>query len=302
VEERKAPVECYTCGQVGHYSTSCPRGPRKPEGFQNPVRNFALQEEVPEDNPDKPQEDPVVKSEEPESETPPVEVVDDDYIGCGDQYDLDEFFILEELEEEDNSERVAGIRELNEDEILCMQEVRVGHVDDRPYRAHVCKNQTGMRPRAATEARQCLAAYITINGVKAYTLFDSGSTPDLMSPDFARVTKVSTFQLENPVPIQLGCVGSRSTITRGCRVAVRLGEILVEDQYFDIVNIDCYDIIVRTAFMYECRVVLDVHKRAIQVGDGKGTTLHAMSPAEETEAVRIRTIKKGPPDKGVPKR
>jgi Zinc knuckle len=208
VEECKAPVECYTCGQVGHYSTSCPRGPRKLEGFRNPVRNFALQEEVSEDNLDKPQEDPAVKSEEPEGETPPVEVVDDDYIGCGDQYDLDEFFILEELEEADNGEQVAGIHELEEDEILCTWEVLVGHVDDRPYQVHVHKNQMGMCPRGATEARQCLATYITINGVKAYMLFDSRSTPDLMSPDFAWVMKVSMIQLENPVPIQLSCIGS----------------------------------------------------------------------------------------------
>ena len=30
-----------------------------------------------------------------------------------------------------------------------------------------------------------------------------------------------------------------------------MGRILVEEQYFDIANIDCYDIIVGMAFMYE---------------------------------------------------
>ena len=31
----------------------------------------------------------------------------------------------------------------------------------------------------------CLAAYVSINGIRAYTLFDSGSTTDAMSPDLA---------------------------------------------------------------------------------------------------------------------
>ena len=38
-----------------------------------------------------------------------------------------------------------------------------------------------------------------------------------------------------------------------------MGGILVEDQYFDIVNIDHYDIIVGMAFMYKCCIILDVH-------------------------------------------
>ena len=87
-------------------------------------------------------------------------------------------------------------------------EVHVGHVNDKPYQAHTQKEWTGVCLVGAKEARQCLAAYITINGVKAYMLFDSGSIPDLMSLDFAWVTKVSTFQLDNPVPIQLGCISS----------------------------------------------------------------------------------------------
>ena len=87
-------------------------------------------------------------------------------------------------------------------------EVHVSHVDNRPFQVHIHKEQMRTCPVVTKEARQCLTAYITVNGVKAYTLFDSGSTPDLMSPDFAWVMKVSTFQLDNPVPIQLGCIGS----------------------------------------------------------------------------------------------
>jgi hypothetical protein len=82
---------------------------------------------------------------------------------------------------------------------------------------------------------------------------------------------------------------------------VDLGGMLVKDQYFNIANINHYNIIVRTAFMYDRHIVLDVHQWTIQVGDGKGATLQAMSPGEETEVVCLHAVKKGPPVKGIPK-
>ena len=178
------------------------------------VRNYTLQEDLLKVKSDKLQEAPAVKTEDrgnPGEEVTPEEVVKDDYTGNGDQYNLDNVFILEDMEEEE-SDQITGIQELEGDKIPWVMEVHVGHVDNRLYQMHTQKEWMGVCPVGAKEARQCLAAYITINGVKAYTLCDSGSTPDLMSPDFTWVTKVSTFQLDNPVPIQLGCIGSQSTI------------------------------------------------------------------------------------------
>ncbi|KAF9258104.1 hypothetical protein L218DRAFT_1067215, partial [Marasmius fiardii PR-910] len=45
----------------------------------------------------------------------------------------------------------------------------------------------GMKRPARTYAeKRCLAGWMTINGVRAFTLFDSGSTADAISPDFAK--------------------------------------------------------------------------------------------------------------------
>jgi len=41
----------------------------------------------------------------------------------------------------------------------------------------------------------CLAAYIKINGVNTYTLFDSGSTTDPVSPDFYTNSKYCYIQV-----------------------------------------------------------------------------------------------------------
>jgi len=152
---------------------------------------------------------------------------------------------------------------------------------DQPYRAHTSKDKAGERPVVPKEERQCLAAYISLNGMKAYALFDTGSTADLMAPDFARVAPIASFKLAELVPIQLGCVGSRSAIARGCRVAGELGGVLIEDIYFDIANIDRYDVILGTTFMYAQNIVLDVRGRKITVGGANGRTVKAISPEDE---------------------
>ena len=102
--------------------------------------------------------------------------------------------------------------------------------DDREY-------QPSMTRRKADNGRplrehRCLTAFIEIGGVKALTLFDSGGSIDAMSPEFARVASLKTFELENPVPLQLGCVGSRSVINFGVKTRMTLGN-RSEDVYFD---------------------------------------------------------------------
>ncbi|KAJ3831997.1 hypothetical protein F5878DRAFT_647147 [Lentinula raphanica] len=51
--------------------------------------------------------------------------------------------------------------------------------------------RTGSRPVRAAKDNRCLCAFVEINGVMAFVLFDSGSTADAVSPDFARVSHTS---------------------------------------------------------------------------------------------------------------
>ncbi|KAK1218159.1 hypothetical protein PQX77_019162 [Marasmius sp. AFHP31] len=99
----------------------------------------------------------------------------------------------------------------------------------------------GTRPNRTGRDNRCLSAFIEINGVRAFVLFDSGSTADAISPDFARVVKLPIFQLENPVTLQLGTKGSRSRISHGCiaKYAFKSPQENVSSKdYFDIANID----------------------------------------------------------------
>lgn len=139
--------------------------------------------------------------------------------------------------------------------------------DDKPraYRSTMRKPEGTMnRPKRRSGDQICLAAYVSLNGVKAYALFDSGSTTDSVSPDFTRVAKLPVFELENPVTLQLGCVGSRSKINYGTKTELQFAGTR-EDAYLDVVNIDKYDVILGTPFLKRHRISLNFDSNEIIV-------------------------------------
>ena len=126
----------------------------------------------------------------------------------------------------------------------------------------------------------CLAAYVKINGVKAYTLFDSGSTTDAVSPDFTRIAKLSVKELDKPVTLQLGCSGSRSKVNFATEAKVEFASINI-GTYLDIANLDKYDSILGTPFLRKHGISLDFETQEIVIRgklripaliEGEGTT------------------------------
>jgi hypothetical protein len=89
-----------------------------------------------------------------------------------------------------------------------------------------------------------MAVHVKVNGLDAYALLDSGCTTVSVTHDFARVAKLRVMQLENPVTLQLGTVGSRSMINFGAVSRLELGTIRDDNSYMDVVNIDRYDMII----------------------------------------------------------
>ncbi len=93
------------------------------------------------------------------------------------------------------------------------------------------------RPMYSVEDKMCLATYIDVNGMSALALWDSGSTSTAMSPHFADVSKTLVFNLNEPVTLQLGTVGSRSKINFGTMANITIAG-LNATEYIDVVNID----------------------------------------------------------------
>ncbi|KAE8220278.1 hypothetical protein CF326_g8782 [Tilletia indica] len=103
-----------------------------------------------------------------------------------------------------------------------------------------------------------IVAKIKINGHDAKALFDSGSTADLVSAAFVDAHRLQSFKLEQPSPLQLAITGSRGKINRACFAKVTHGSCKDRSRYFDILNIDRYDVILGTSYQKDFGVLLNV--------------------------------------------
>jgi hypothetical protein len=70
----------------------------------------------------------------------------------------------------------------------------------------------------------------------------------MITHEFTCATGMKTFMLEQPIALQLACVGSQSTINYGIHATINFGDHNIEE-YFDIMNIEYYDIILGTPFL-----------------------------------------------------
>ncbi|KAL7277449.1 hypothetical protein ACG7TL_009311 [Trametes sanguinea] len=106
------------------------------------------------------------------------------------------------------------------------------------YDAKVRKIQDpAAQPKRDELSQRTFSAEISVNGVMALALFDSGCTTDSIMLELAYVCKADRIDLKEPVGLQLGTKGSRTRITYGARVTLQVRK-LKQSQYFDAVNID----------------------------------------------------------------
>jgi len=78
----------------------------------------------------------------------------------------------------------------------------------------------------------------------------------MISPDYAWATGIRTFKLEQPIGLQLACVGSNSTISYGAKSTIAFGNKHVKE-YFDMANINYYDVIFGMPFLWRLGIALD---------------------------------------------
>ncbi|KAF9257390.1 hypothetical protein L218DRAFT_1006255 [Marasmius fiardii PR-910] len=208
---------------------------------------------------------------------------------------------------DDESENVSSESEYKEpsddqayDEILCLnftEYLCTMKIDEKgveptlePERIRV--PHYGKRPKRTADDNRCLSAFVEINGLKAFVLFDSGSTADAISPDFAKHAKIRVFQLENPVTLQLGTKGSRSKINHGC---ISKYTLTTHDRpiqmkgYFDVANVDRYDAVVGTVFMRRHGISLNFEDDSIRI---KGKPIPSLSEGEEVRELARRNAKR----------
>ena len=121
---------------------------------------------------------------------------------------------------------------------------------------HSHRSRHRERPTQLHSDNHTLVGYWEINSVKAHCLLDSRSKGVLLSPEFTRATGIKMFALEKPIALQVACISIRSMINYGTHMTIKIGCKVVKE-YFDITNIEHYDVILGTPFLRKMGIVLD---------------------------------------------
>jgi len=137
---------------------------------------------------------------------------------------------------------------------------------------------------------------VSIDGHPARALLDSGSLGDFISSSLADQLKVKCETLEVPLPVQLAVQGSRTRVNSRARVQFKYQGI-DEERLFDIININSYDLILGTPWLYQHQACVGFNPGRVVIGSddsvpvklGTSTKLMAQAisvGADEIEAAR----------------
>ncbi|KIJ26804.1 hypothetical protein M422DRAFT_272082 [Sphaerobolus stellatus SS14] len=135
---------------------------------------------------------------------------------------------------------------------------------EQPVYDHRARKKACPLPTRGKE-NETISVFWDIGGTKAHCLLDSGCEGIMISSDFVRANKLPKFELEKPVILQLACVGSKSTVQYGLTTKILLSNEKY-DEYFDITNVDSYDVILGTPFLRRFEILLDFKDNRVQMG------------------------------------
>ncbi|CAD6886231.1 unnamed protein product [Tilletia controversa] len=240
----KPTDQCRSCGAFGHWSNDCPKR------LRTNMLNHEDGDEVPEEFvEDYDQEPNVYIYEEDESPSDHSPQQEDEW------HDADD-------EVENNNSSDHSKEDTNDDETPLMCNSASYKADIiRESNVSAAKTPSGDNSKVSQHRPPLvdpIVAKIKINGHDAKALFDSGSTADLISASFVDAHRLQSFKLEHPSPLQLAITGSRGKINRACFAKVTHGSCNDKMRYFDILNIDRYDVILGTSYQKDFGVLLDV--------------------------------------------
>jgi len=260
---------CYNCDATDHFSKDCPK-PRRNKTFVRAARTAQVSGSE-DDNNEESLDD---LSDRDGSQMPPISEEDEDQRDPDERIEVEVPVGNDYYEDDEHDDRMFGMRteeeigyEIEGDFITATVVFPLkGNTQPKEVKMRKHKlipsRKTRMRPKYSEEEKRCLATWVEINGLRAWTLWDSGSTTTGITPAFAELAKIPVDELEDPHVLQLGTVGSRSSIKYGADVNINIGEEKLPT-YVDIANFDRYEMIVGTPFMRQHNVILDFEKGEI---------------------------------------
>ena len=106
---------------------------------------------------------------------------------------------------------------------------------------------------------------VMVNGHPAQALLDSGSLGDFISSTLADQLDVKRDKLNAPLSLQLAVQGSRSKVNAVTTVDLKYQGIN-EAQTLDIINVNSYDLILGTPWLYQHQVCLGFNPARVIIG------------------------------------
>ncbi|KAG2076413.1 hypothetical protein BDR04DRAFT_1208224, partial [Suillus decipiens] len=104
-----------------------------------------------------------------------------------------------------------------------------------------------------------------VNKRPARALIDSGSLSDSMSVTLAEQLKLKKTELTKPLVVQLAVQGSRSKVNYGARVLLKY-QAISEDRYFDVINLQNYDLVLGTPFLFQHKILVGFNPPRVVIG------------------------------------
>ena len=139
----------------------------------------------------------------------------------------------------------------------------------------------------------CVIVETLIDGHKALTMLDMGSTSNFVSPVFTTVHCIHAFPLEQQLTLQLGCIGSHLYITHGANAQMRIGAFDAQ-LYFDVANIDRYNCILGIPFLWQNAAIVDFGRQVLRIGRGDVLMI------QDSETVTVHATRVRRPVRGCP--
>ena len=115
---------------------------------------------------------------------------------------------------------------------------------------------------------------VLVNGKPARALLDSGSLGDFVSSTLADQLSAKKEMLASPISLQLAVQGSRSKVNARTTLKLEYQDIC-ENRTFDVININNYDLILGTPFMYQHQMCLGFNPARVVIGSETAMPMNA---------------------------
>ncbi|EUC56404.1 Pol polyprotein/retrotransposon, putative, partial [Rhizoctonia solani AG-3 Rhs1AP] len=138
----------------------------------------------------------------------------------------------------------------------------------KPETAKAIERNASKPKDVARRMPKPIVAEVLIEGKKVRALFDSGSLGDFISTTVVDQLKLKRETLANPIGLQMAVQGSRSMINYSVDARISF-QTIDYTRRFDVINIDNYDMILGTPFLFQHKILMGFNPPSVAVGSAK---------------------------------